>query len=231
MLRRAPALVPKQRAEQRRKQARVADTETARHATPNHLADDEPVRAATADAALALSGVQGSTESEAAQWGDTMKCLFRGREIDSATDPEYLAWYAEIMSKISPYDYEPDFKTPAEIDRASLQAQRVSREYWRFLCTLRAKRRVAQARGRKEAKARRAQFPFHANFDELWASLPKCPAGHYRVLGDEFSSMCTLFWLGDYDTLKEAKRRADGLNSRYNWRGYLLDEHGNRVTL
>jgi hypothetical protein len=158
-----------------------------------------------------------------------MKSLFRGREIDSATDPEYLAWYAEITSKIAPYDYEPDFKTPVEIDRASLQAQRVSREYWRFLCTLRAKRRVAQARWRN--KARRAQFPFHENFDELWASLPKCPAGHYRVLGDEFFSMCTLFWLGDYDTLKEAKRRADGLNSRYNWRGYLLDEHGNKVTL
>ena len=89
----------------------------------------------------------------------------------------------------------------------------------------------AQTRWRKEAKARRAQFPLHKNFDELWASLPKCPAGHYRVLGDEFFSMCTLFWLGDYDTLKEAKRRADGLNSLYNWRGYLLDEHGNKVTL
>src|ERR1039458_136974 len=50
----------------------------------------------------------GSTESEAAQWGDTMKCLFRGREIDSATDPEYLAGFAEITSKIAPYDYEPD---------------------------------------------------------------------------------------------------------------------------
>jgi hypothetical protein len=50
----------------------------------------------------------------------------------------------------------------------------------------------AQARGRKAAKARRAQFPLHTNFDKLWASLPKCLAGHYRVLGDEFSSMCTL---------------------------------------
>ena len=160
-----------------------------------------------------------------------MKCLFRGRKIDSGTDPEYLAWFAEITSKIVPYDYEPDEKPLAETHRASLQAQRVSGEYWRFLCTLRAETRVAKARWRKEAKARRAQFPLHKNFDELWASLPKCPAGHYRVLGDEFFSMCTLFWLGDYDTLKEAKRRADGLNSRYNWRGYLLDEHGNKVTL
>jgi len=31
-----------------------------------------------------------------------MKCLFRGRETDRATDPEYLAWYAEITSKIAP---------------------------------------------------------------------------------------------------------------------------------
>jgi hypothetical protein len=160
-----------------------------------------------------------------------MKYLFRGREINGATDPEYLARFADITSKIATYDYEPDFKTPAEIHRASLQAQRVSHEYWRFLCTLRAKRRVAQARWRKEAKARRAQFPLHKNFDELWASMPKCPAGHYRVLGDEFSSMETLFWQGDYDTLEEAKCRADGLNSLYNWRGYLLDEHGNKVML
>jgi len=160
-----------------------------------------------------------------------MKCLFRGREIDSATDPEYLAWFAEITSKIAPYDYEPDFKTPAEIQRANLHAQRVDHDHWAFMCTLRAKRRVAQARWRKEANARRAQFPLHKNLEELWASLPKCPAGHYRVLGNEFSSMETLFWQGDYDTLEEAKRRADGRNSLYNLRGYVLDEHGNKVML
>lgn len=51
------------------------------------------------------------------------------------------------------------------------------------------------------------------------------------MLGDEFFSMHTLFWLGDYDTLGEAKRRADGLNILYNWRGYVLDEYGNKVTL
>jgi hypothetical protein len=84
---------------------------------------------------------------------------------------------------------------------------------------------------RKEIKARRAQFPLHKNFDERWASLPKCPPGHYRVLGDEFFSMHTLFWLGDYDMLEEAKCRADGLNNLYNWRGYVLDEYGHKVTL
>ncbi len=159
-----------------------------------------------------------------------MKCLFRGREIDSATDPEYLAWFADITSKIAPYDYDPDIDLENG-RRLNLQAERVSRKYWRFFCTLRAKRRVAQARRRKEAKARRAQFPLHKNFDKLWASMPKCPAGHYRVLGDEFSSMETLFWQGDYDTFEEAKRRAERLNSLYNSRGYVLDEHGNKVML
>jgi hypothetical protein len=159
-----------------------------------------------------------------------MKCLFRGREIDSATDPEYLAWFAEITSKIAPYDYDPPYSLENG-RRLNLQAERVSREYWRFLCTLRAKGRVTQARWRKEAKARRAQFPLHKNFDELWASLPKCPAGHYRVLGNEPFSRRTLFWLGDYDTFEEAKGRTDGLSSLYSWDGYVLDEHGINVTL
>ncbi len=71
-------------------------------------------------------------------------------------------------------------------------------------------------------------FPFHTNFEELMASLPKCPQGHYRVLGDGFCSMATLFWLAGYSTLDEAKLAASGLNRLYNWRGYVLDEHGNR---
>lgn len=74
-------------------------------------------------------------------------------------------------------------------------------------------------------------FLFHTNFEELMASLPKCPQGHYRVLGDEFFSMQTLFHLGDFPSLEEAKRRAEGLNMLYNWRGYVLDEHGNKVKL
>ena len=85
--------------------------------------------------------------------------------------------------------------------------------------------------GGKKPITRRAQFPLHKNFDELWASLPKCPAGHYRVLGNESFSRRTLFWLGDYDTLEEAKGRADGLSSLYSWDGYVLDEHGIKVTL
>lgn len=102
-----------------------------------------------ARAALVLAGVQGSTESEAAQWGDTMKCLFRRREIDSATDPEYLAWYAEITSKIAPYDYDPDINLENG-RRLSLHAERNSLECWRNACTRRAKARVALVGFRRE---------------------------------------------------------------------------------
>jgi len=107
---------------------------------------------ATAGAALALSGVQGSTESEAAQWSDTMKCLFRGREIDSATDPEYLAWYAEITSKIAPYHYDPPYSLENG-RRLNLQAERIDRNYWRSACTRRAQTRVAMARFKQQRKA------------------------------------------------------------------------------
>ena len=156
-------------------------------------ADDEPVRAATAGAALACK----------ARWSPIEDCAVRLRARREA---------ARRNTQGAPSGAARESHTGAFSAR-------------------RARRRVAQARWRKEAKARRAQFPLHKNFDELLASLPKCPAGYYRVLGDEFFSMHTLFWLGDYDTLEEAKRRADGLNMLYNWRGYVLDEHGNKVTL
>jgi hypothetical protein len=82
-----------------------------------------------------------------------MKCLFRGREIDSATDPEYLAWFAEITSKIAPYDYDPDIDLENG-RRLNLQAERISLEYWRKACTRRAKTRVALAGFRRAAKER-----------------------------------------------------------------------------
>ena len=88
-----------------------------------------------------------------------------------------------------------------------------------------------ESQGEEKGGEAMTTFPFHKNFDELMASLPKCQTGHFRVLGDEFFSMEMLFHLGDFPSLEKAKRRADGLNMLYNWRGYVLDEHGNKVTL
>jgi hypothetical protein len=42
--------------------------------------------------------------------------LFRGRET-TTDDPEYKAWYADITSKIPPYDYEPEFNPPWVVRR------------------------------------------------------------------------------------------------------------------